>query len=189
MPDGPVQDEKFIKGHKKWKNHNWLAYAAGYIYSIRNNFGAAYDAYKVASKNNKTLSSLIALDAERVKRLLILKRRKKVKTLVQNADIDYYNEINKGKIEDKENNPSYAYYLLGLGKIQEAYRHSKKFDTSKNYMGYLIAASKGATKQMRQEILQIGNKEKINLNSVWSAIGISIKEGQNYDEAYCKYKS
>ncbi len=179
--DGFEQDEKFIKGHKKWKDHNWLAYASGYVYLMRNDFENAYNAYKVAAKDNPSLSSIIALDAERVKRILNL-RGKNLETIVSNSNIDYYRNLSQGEIEDRENNPDYIYYLLGQGKVKDAYEYSKKHESSKNYMGYLIAASDGATKEMRDEILKEGNRESINLNSVWSAIGISIKENSTYED-------
>lgn len=184
IEDEEVQDNTFIEGHKKWKNHNWLAYASAGTYIERGDFEAAFNAYEVAAKNNENLADIVALSSERVKRLINKTNPKsQYETLIYNDDIRYYNTLESGEIEGKEKNPNYIYYLIHQGKLDEAFALSLKFEEIKTYTQSLIAASNGATKDMKTALLNKSSTvDGINLNSVWSVLGLAVKNNENYDD-------
>ncbi len=179
IEDESIKNNTFIKGYKKWKNHSWLAYAAGYVYTEQNNFDKAYKAYRVAAKAS-SLAELISDDAERIKRILNLKTRKNYKTIVNTESIDFYNSLENGNIEEKKTNPDYVYYLMQKGDLDKAFKRSKDYENIKHYVGYLLAASKGASKEIKQAAINNSEQMGLNLNSVWAATGLAIKENRDY---------
>ena len=182
MEDGKDQDEKFLEGYKKWKNHNWLAYAAGYIYARNNKFKEAYDAYEIASNRNPVVRNLIALDAERIRRILNLESGNNFKSIVKDEDVKYYETLEIGNVEGGSNSPDYIYYLLGEGKVKDAYKLAKRHENDLSYIGALVAASSGVDKKFRQDVMNAIKVEALNLNSVWPVLGLNIKEGKDYED-------
>ncbi|MCH2035088.1 MAG: M48 family metallopeptidase [Tenacibaculum sp.] len=182
MEDGPEQDKRFLEGYKKWKDHNWLAYASGFVYSRGAEFEKAYNAYKVACKNNATVRNIVALEAERIKRILNLKEANKFRSIVKNKEVKYYQRLEVGDVDGGSENPNYMYYLLSKGKIKEGFKLAKKYDTDISYMSALVAASDNVDEALKTTILNELKIESLNLNSVWSVLGLYIKEGKNYDE-------
>ncbi|AUP77603.1 M48 family metallopeptidase [Flavivirga eckloniae] len=180
IEDEDLKNQRFVSGHKKWKDHDWLAYASAYVYIERGDLRSAYDAFKVVSQNNESLAELIAIEAERVKRILNIKENGRYETIVNNPDIDFYNGIENGEIEGKETNSDYVYYLIQKGNLEEAYKLSQNFESIKDYAHCLIASSKGATKQMKDAIFNDKELSGLNLGSVWSVLGLAIKENRNY---------
>ena len=180
IEDEVLKDQKFIEGHKKWKNHAWLAYAAAYVYNQDNNFKLAYDAYKIAAKNNLALGEILADDAERIKRLINLRNNENLKTIVTTRDIDFYKTIESGNIEGEKSNPDYVYYLIYKGELEEAYKLSQNFENIKGYTQYLIAASNGATQVMKDAAFKNTDYEGLNLNTAWSVLGLAVKENKDY---------
>ncbi|WP_420553429.1 M48 family metallopeptidase [Tenacibaculum aiptasiae] len=175
------KNSQFIKGFEKWENHNWLAYAAGNCYSEIGAYTKAYKAFDAVK--NKGLQELIANNAERIKRVLNnTLKEKKYTTIIDNEEINYYNSLETGNIEEKSTNPDYVYYLLHKGEIHKAYELAQKFEESKTYALRLIGASKGATKQMITSALNISDKEGVNLNNVWSTLALSIKNKKDYQQ-------
>ncbi len=180
IEDEDLKNERFVSGHKKWKKHNWLAYAAGYVYAERNEFEQAYKAYEVASNDNLTLAELIADDVERIRRIVNLEPDKNYKTLVNTSDIAFYHSIENGDIEGENLNPDYVYYLINQGRLEEAYQLSQNFANIKDYTNYLIAASQGATEEMKASVISDEERVGLNVNSVWSALGLAVKERRDY---------
>jgi tetratricopeptide (TPR) repeat protein len=180
MEDGEEQDQKFLEGFKKWKDHNWLAYASGYIYSKENKLKDAYAAYKIAARRNPTIRNIIALDAERIKRVLNLKPGTKLRSIVDNSDVELYRKIESGDIDGGSDNPDYIYYLLGQGKLEEAYNLAKKYESNVDYVGAMVAASKGITKEFSDRIMNNLEEESLNFNTVWPILGLYVKKGKDY---------
>ncbi|CAL2087773.1 Zn-dependent protease with chaperone function [Tenacibaculum sp. 190524A05c] len=180
MEDGEEQDQKFLEGFKKWKDHNWLAYASGYIYSKENKLKDAYAAYKIAARRNPTIRNIIALDAERIKRVLNLKPGTKLRSIVDNSDVELYRKIESGDIDGGSDNPDYIYYLLGQGKLEEAYNLAKKYESNVDYVGAMVAASKGITKEFSDRIMNNLEEESLNFNTVWPMLGLYVKKGKDY---------
>ena len=180
MENETIKSNRFIEGHKKWNDHNWLAYASAHTFIERGKLKEAYQAYEISAKGNDALAELIADDAERVKRVLNNTTNSNYETIVRNDDIVFYDNLEKGNIEGKKENPDYVYYLLTQGKIEEAYDLAQKFENSRAYMLRLIGASKGATKEMKVSVLDVSNNKGLNLNSVWCTLGLAVKNNVDY---------
>ena len=183
LEDEALKNDQFIAGHKKWKEHDWLAYASGFVFSERGEFKKALDAYKIATNDNEMLAELISDDAERLRRILILQDNKNYGVIVNTTDIDFYNSIESGNIIDKETNSDYVYHLIHKGKLEEAFILSKNYENIKDYVQYLIAASKGASKAMKEASANNKEQSGLNLNSIWSTVGLAVKDKKSY-EAY-----
>lgn len=181
LEDEELKNNQFVAGHKKWKEHNWLAYAAGYVFVERSEFELAYKAYKIASKNNKMLAELVSDDSERITRILNLQKNKNYKSISNNNDIAFYNNIESGNIENKDVNSDYVYYLIHKGKLKEAFHLTQNYENIEGYAQYLIAASKGATKEMKEASAKNTAQVGLNLNSVWCTLGLAIKENKEYE--------
>jgi hypothetical protein len=152
------------------------------VYSRGGEFEKAYNAYKVACKNNATVRNIVALEAERIKRILNLKEANKFRSIVKNKEVKYYQRLEVGDVDGGSENPDYMYYLLSKGKIKEGFKLAKKYDTDISYMSALVAASDNVNIALKTTILNELKIESLNLNSVWSVLGLYIKEGKNYDE-------
>ncbi|WP_299678592.1 M48 family metallopeptidase [uncultured Tenacibaculum sp.] len=182
IKDEKLKDSKFLEGYKKWNQHNWLAYASGYIYTQKNNLEEAYEAYRVAAKGNPTIRSMIALDVERIKRILNLKGKKRYRTIIKNEQVKYYQNLELGKIENGENNPDYIFYLINNGKIDEAYKLVKKYGERMSYVNYFIAASKGVKKDLRDKLIRNLDINQLNYNSVWPVLGLHVLDNKDYTD-------
>ncbi len=190
IEDEDLKNEKFIAGHEKWKNHDWLAFASAYVYSENEEWEKSYNSYKVAAKNNKNLAEVVAMDAERIKRYLNeLKNTENYTTIVNNDDIKYYKELENGNIEGGKENVNYVYYLMQKGELQKAFDLAEKFEESSAYNMRLIGASTNATKEMQEKALSFSNEEGVNINSAWSVLGLKVKNKKDYKMTLSTFNS
>lgn len=179
IDDEKLKDQKFIEGYEQWNDNTWLAYASGYIYAQKNDYENAFIAFSTAAKN-ASLKNYVAIESERVRRLLNLKGDSNFNTLLKIDDYKYYNNLETGGFEEGNENAGYIYYLIQKGNLEEAYKLSMKFDNSKFYTDYLIAISNGAKSGIKNVVLNQEKNEGLNLNTVWGIIGLAVKEGKDY---------
>ncbi len=179
LDDEVLKNKKFIEGYKKWQDHYWLAYASGYVYSEEDNLEAAFNAFKSASKD-PMLSEIIAIESERIKRVLNLKQNNKYETLIETPDITFYKSIESGIIDGARENSDFVFYLIQKGQLEDALQLSQKFENIKPYTDVLIAASNGATDEMKNLFLNADNSDGINPNSVWAGVGLLVRENKDY---------
>ena len=183
LEDEDEKDKKFIEGHKKWKDHNWLAYASAHVYRDQGDLTKSYEAFKVAADGNESMREIVAIDAERIKRILNdIHGEDRYPTIIFNDDLNYYNSLESGDIEGLRQNVNYAYYLMAQGKLDEAYEVASIDANAKPYILRLLAASDGADKELLDEAFALDALEGINLNSVWATIGLMEKHNKNYEE-------
>ena len=182
VEDEAEKNNKFLEGYQKWPDHHWLAYASAFIYVEEEAYKEAYDAYKIAVLNNDPMAETLALDIERIKRVLNNFTNKGYETVINNEEVKYYNTLERGIVVDSEENSEYAYYLLSKGQLDEAYQLAKKDESSKAYVLRLIAASKGASNKIQLEALKLTEEDGLNINSIWSAVGLAIKHNKDYDQ-------
>ena len=176
------KDKAFIKGHKKWENNSWLAFAAAYSYAEMEEWKASFDAYTISAKNNAQLGELIALDAERVRRIVSYKTGLKDydNPIIDTEDVKFYSSLERGELEEQELNPNNAYYLMSQGKIEESFAFVENYEEYKPYVLRLLGASNGASKDIINAALNLSNDQGINYNTIWSALGLAVK--QNIDD-------
>ncbi|WP_299551300.1 M48 family metallopeptidase [Seonamhaeicola sp.] len=181
IEDENLKDNRFIEGYKKWKDHTWLAFASGFVYSERNDYEQAYNAFSKAAEN-PNLESMVGVEVERIRRLLNLQKGNDFKTVINSEDVIFYNAIESGNIEGGKDNPDYIYYLIHKGSLEEAYRLSDSFESIKPYTDYLIVASSGVTNDIKDVILNQEVNSGLNLNTVWGVVGLAIKENIDYKQ-------
>ncbi|WP_299607924.1 M48 family metallopeptidase [uncultured Aquimarina sp.] len=178
LEDSKYQDNTFVQGYEKWPNHSWLAYAAANIYGQNENWEKSLEAFNEASKING-LKGVIALDAERVRRK-INKNKRPLKINFTSDDLEYYLNIDQGKLNKINGDPYYVYVLMSKGKLKEAYSFIKSNETFKPFILRFLAISEGASEEMKNDVKLLDEKEGINSHSIWYALAWNILEKNEY---------
>lgn len=182
--DGAQKNQAFINGYEKWKTHPWLAFAAGYCYAEKEEWQKAYNAFAVVASKKPSLADAIALEVERVRRLLIkLPNATNVSTspLIESGQVNYYQNLENGTLEGGTSDSYYVYTLLARGETNKAYNSSKRFAEQHPFAMRFIGASKFATKKMIEEALALSVDEGLNNTTIWPAIGLAVRKNVSYD--------
>ncbi len=181
LGDSEYQDATFVKGHEKWRNHNWLAYASAYIYAKDEKWTESLKAFNTASGING-LKGVMAIDADRVRRMASRGSKKEVLNF-SSEELDYYLNLDRGGLNKSNGDINYVYVLIAKGQLKEAYEYIKAYDDSKPYILRYLAVSKGVSKAIIQEAKELKNDEGITSYSVWYALAFNILENRDYSEA------
>ena len=170
--------DAFIKGFKQWQDNAWLAFAAAFTYAERGYWKKSYNAFLFSKQSNPAIAEMITMDMERVRRVLLKKTNSATykNPVSNNQDIEFYNALEKGTLENMKENPNNAFYLLSKGKLQEANTFISNFENFKPYILRFLAASKGASDEMIHTAIELPNDAGINYNTIWLALGLAIKE-------------
>jgi len=170
------KNDAFIDGYKKWGTNSWLAFASAYVYVEREEWKKAFYAFGKAAKNNPSLGERIAIDAERVRRVLASKFNPKVfsNSIIESENIDFYNALENGELENPEQNPNNGYYLMSKGEIHKSYSFIKNHEDFKPYLLRFLAASKHTNDDIIKDALALTSDKGINYNTVWPALGLAV---------------
>lgn len=183
IDDETQKNALFVQGHKRWQEHAWMAYAAAYVYAKDEQWNKALYAFDVASKE-QSLEEQIALDATRVYRISSLESGTIARPYRQlsSKNLSYYSSLEYGEIEGLRDNPNYVYYLLSQGKLQEAFDFVYDITNYSPYVFRLIAASDGATQQMKKAAGDLDLDQGINNDTVWSSFGLALAANEGYEQ-------
>ncbi|TSE08900.1 M48 family metallopeptidase [Aquimarina algiphila] len=186
MGDGPAQDNAFKQGNKKWPDNPWLAFAAGYTYANSQNWRNAEKCMKTAIKNEPALSYYISIDLKRIQNVLGKNDKGAFRSDIKIEYLDYIENLEKNEFKIKDS-PDYAYTLLNKGDIKAAIEQVKNDD-----LQYVIlrqaAVSDGAEPKVIESALSLSLQKGINDYTIWSAIGLAVREGQNLQPYKTKIK-
>ena len=177
-----MKNDAFIKGHMQWKDNRWLAFAAAYTYAERGDWSKSYEAFTILAQQEDALSERLSLDAERVRRFYASKAKDASKYsdyLIPSQEVTFYNDLEKGSLPNLKNDPNNAYYLLSQGKFDESKVFASNYEVYEPYVLRLLAASKGVKKELIEQALQLPDDVGINYNTVWSALGLAIRENKD----------
>ncbi|MBW1298138.1 M48 family metallopeptidase [Aquimarina litoralis] len=180
LEDSEYQDKTFVEGYEKWPKHPWLAYAAANIYAQNENWKKSLKAFNQASSING-LKSAIALNAERVRRK-IGKDSGSLQLEFTTEDLEYYLNVDKGRLDRLSNDPYYAYVLISKGKLDEAYQFIQAYNTFKPYVLRYLAVSEGASDEIKNAVKLLDKEEGINNSSIWYTLAWNILEKKEYDK-------
>ena len=124
------------------------------------------------------MAELIATDAERVRHVLLNKTNASLykEPITNNQNIEFYTKLENGTLENLEQDPNKAFYLLSKGNLKEAYTFISNFEDYKPFLYRFIAGSKGASKEMINTAMELPNEVGINYDTVWLALGLAIRE-------------
>ncbi|ARV13383.1 hypothetical protein BTO09_13995 [Gilvibacter sp. SZ-19] len=183
IDDELEKNGRYTDAFEQNTDHSWLAYASAYVYGQTDRWEASINAFEVA-RQEQGLSSLIAEDATRVLRLLALDPgfNPMKYSDYSSSLLEYYRALESGEIDGGDQNPNYAYYLIDRGDLEGAFEIAQNNESFGPYLKRLIAASDGASSSMKAAALALDGEEGMNPDTVWSAIGLAINEGQSYSE-------
>jgi len=184
LDDEQEKNTTFIKGHEKFPQHTWLSFAAAYSYAEREQWQKSYSAFKIANKKNKALAVNIGVDAERVRRVLENKLGINIdhSQRINNETIAAYKEMESGQLAHRDDNQNHVYYLMSQGKLTEAYSFVSDYEHNIPSLLRFLAASEGVDREIVDEALNLDTMDGINFYTIWSAIGVAVNEGKDYDE-------
>lgn len=155
MEDGIAQDKEFLKGHRRWPDHAWLALAAGYTYARQGDWQLALNAFEIGVTKEPSLLQIYAKEIERMRRFATAKENIQSESLknhlFQNEDIAYLDQIENSSLSMIEIPTDQALNLLSQGKLDEALRAIPKGPMETQFK-LMVAASKGATEEMITDI-------------------------------------
>jgi Zn-dependent protease with chaperone function len=184
LENGAAQDSVFLFGYSKWPEHAWLSFAAGYIFGRTEEWEKAYSAIGNSVNASTTLSNLIGIDLERIRKLVDPenKEAKYELALNQNQTVNYYRLLEKGDEATLTNNFDKAYYLLSQGQLSEALSFIEDYP-EEHQIGFkwLVAGSDEAPLSVVEEMLILNpDSAYLNINTVWMSIAVMAKSNKNY---------
>lgn len=172
MEDDKTQNAAFIEAAKQWPEHAWLALAAAYASIGSANWEAGIELFETAIKNNPQLKPLVALDMERVERVLSGEGRKD--DLIQMSyQLQLHRTLDTG--EGLDHSPWGAYRKMQDGKFDDALLHAANDADVRAEMKRWVAASAGATQAHIQAAIKLDAKTGLNDNNVWSALALAAR--------------
>jgi len=184
--NSPIQNNEFKLGNKKWPDNPWLAFASGYIYAEEENWKMAEKSMITAITKEPSLSYYISMDLKRIQSMLGIKPANSFKRNFHVEYLDYVENLEKGSFDIRQT-PDYAYTLLSKGKLKEAIDHTKNNELQDIIMRQ-AAVSDGANQSIIDLALALENDKGINAYSIWSALGLAVREGKDPGHFRAKIK-
>ncbi|WP_394749053.1 M48 family metallopeptidase [Spongiimicrobium salis] len=181
MEDDLEKNKAFISGYEKWQDHPWLAFAAAYSYTESEAWEKAYRAFYSATQNNLALAQEISLDSERVRRLLRDDFNIEIpssRTITSDV-ITAYDNMEKGVLANSLDTSDHVFYLIGQGKLQEAYDFIANFEEDRPYVLRLLAASQGVPEHISTEFDKLDENEGITSMNIWSSLGLTVRNNKD----------
>ena len=178
LEDSDYQDNAFIKGHKKWNKHPWLAFASAYIYAQNEEWVNSLEAFNTAGTING-LKGAIAIDAEKVRRMASSSFKERELKFTTN-DLECYLKIDKGSIYKESGDLNYVHVLKAEGELKKAFDFIKDYDTNTPYILHFLAVSVGASNEIKDEARALKDNEGINNSTLWYSLAFDILENKDY---------
>ncbi|MFS4447546.1 M48 family metallopeptidase [Maribacter sp. 2307UL18-2] len=184
IEDELEKNRAFMKGHEKFTDHAWLAFAAAYSYAEIEEWQKSYQAFTTASTQNASLRATIGLDAERVRRVMakLLQITIPQDQRIINEDIEAYQDMESGQLDGVFGSSNHVYYLISQGKLEEALTFTDKYPETRSRVLRVLAASEGVSPKILEEALAMNTDDGIDFDSVWLALGVAVREGANSSE-------
>ncbi|MDH7444992.1 M48 family metallopeptidase [Aquimarina sp. 2201CG14-23] len=177
LQEGSIQNDAFKSGYKKWPDNPWLAFASGYIYAAEENWEMAEKSMKTAITKEPALSYYISMDLKRIQNMLGRDTKNSFKRNFQVDYLDYVEKLEKASFDIKSS-PDYAYSLLNKGQLKEAINHTRN-DKLQDFIIRYAAASDGADQSIIESALSLGIEKGINAYTIWSALGLAVRENKD----------
>ena len=155
MPDGPEQDAAFLDGQKKWPEHVWFNYAAGFQYAGETRWDEALKCFSQAFRY-PPLKDTVGDQMARIRRFLAKGKQANLNDLM--ASIQVKSGLAYESKTMTVQSPGYPYHLLHKGELKHAYRLSQESQSDPLIL-ILLAASEGADKEWKEAALKIPLEE------------------------------
>ncbi len=170
----------FLDGHRRWPKHGWLAMGVGYGYTGTGQWREAVAPLDQARRTLRSLSNALALDLARIHRLIDRDSAAVIALTHSSEQLQTLLNLERGIGFDST--PLLAYEALARGDLDDAvYRARGDSDVTARVIR-LAAASDGASAALVQRALALGSGRGLDVYSRWAAIGLAVREGQNYRE-------
>ncbi|WP_083444532.1 M48 family metallopeptidase [Herbaspirillum rhizosphaerae] len=178
MPESPAKLKAFDDGHRRWPQHGWFAYAAGYTAQEKQDWAVASNLMAVAMQNEPALTDNLSLELARMRRLQKADPRVDVSDLAaQSPSLRMLLAIDSGK--DIGDGPLTAYHDLATGHLDAAIAKAKGTGYAER-ITRLAAASTGASRALMSDALALPLRyDESDEISVFAAIAVALRTGRD----------
>jgi Zn-dependent protease with chaperone function len=178
LPNSVAKNQAFDEGHRRWPDHGWFAYAAGYTAEEGAHWADASKAMLSAAKNEPALRDVLSVDIARLRRMQAANPQVDIADLARSsASVRTLMVLETG--EDVGDNPVAAYHELALGRMESAVAKAKG-SVHETRVLRLAAASSGAPRALVAQALALplldGDADEV---SVFTAMALAIRAGND----------
>lgn len=174
------RNNAFDRGHQRWPDNVWYAYAAAYNEAERQEWESALKNLATVYRNLPTMRSSIAMDQMRLTRLLQKDTPETMRALAGDERL-LQNVLAIELAAPSESNEVLAYQALYRGELEKAVSLASKTPESMARIVRLAAASTGAKESLRKKAINLSAEEGIDANTVWAAVGLALKEKRDFE--------
>lgn len=177
--DKPTKDQALIDAYRRWPDNGWLANAAGYAEAAAGRWPAAQAALENAYRRLPAMSTSLAVEIVRIRRLRRLDGPQMLNDLGKAPESlrAALAVEGKEKIDDPD---GLAYRALARGKLDEAMRLVRGRPESEARMLRLVAASDGATPTLVTQALSLDTTAGTDSATAWFSAALAAREGRDY---------
>lgn len=87
-----------------------------------------------------------------------------------------------GQLDGVFGSSNHVYYLISQGKLGAALDFTEKYPEIRPRVLRVLAASEGVAPKIVEEAMALNTDDGIDFDSVWLALGVSIREGADHSE-------
>ncbi|GAB3513508.1 M48 family metallopeptidase [Pseudoxanthomonas daejeonensis] len=176
LTDPQARDDAFLAGYQRWPKEPWLAMAAGYVHSERQEWDQALDLFRQAARN-PMLAEDASIEMARMRRASsdepvdlgdLAKRSDYVSTMLA---------LESG--DGTEGTPMAAYRYLAGGDLPAAMGIAVNDAESSGRMLRLAAASDGASRELVTRALALPLQDGLDDATAWATFALASREGRD----------
>jgi Zn-dependent protease with chaperone function len=174
MDDVAQKNAEFLSAHEKWADNPWLSLAAGATIAERGDYERAQPLYEQARRKIPAMSSYLALDTARLRRLNSKDGKASLADLVSKSDhLEMLVSIETGR--NLEGTPLEPYALLARGNLEGAMRQAKEIGDGRERVQRLVASSEGASRSMMEAALALPADDSDDFQSAFAMYAVAVR--------------
>lgn len=170
----------FDRGHQRWPKNVWYAYAAAYNEAEHEQWESALKNLVAVYRDLPVMRNSIAMDQMRMTRVLQKDTPENMQALAGN-ERTLQNAVVIETLTHSDSVEIQAYQALYQGELEKALSLASKSPDSLARIVRLVAASTGADEKLRRKAFELPPDAGIDSNTVWSAVGLALKEKRDFE--------
>src|SRR5262249_43963289 len=170
----PAKMQAFLAGYKRWPNHGWFAYAAGYSEAETGHWLDALKALDQARNLVPSLTDTVSVDLARIRRLVGQGQPSMLQQLVTGSEqLQFLLALESG--EGVEAPHLKAYSELARGNLERTLQLAGSEPEGHARLLRLVAASDGAGPELVSRAMALSPEKGLDESTVWASLGLAAR--------------